>query len=112
MTKRKTSRKKSAAPALPKTPICEITPEQQIVGALLLGKVTNYLPQIRVMTLLLEAPLAVGETIRVKGHTSDLTQRVERMQVDHQSVQSAVAGEAVGLEIADRVRPGDAVYKV
>jgi hypothetical protein len=60
----------------------------------------------------LESALAVGDTIRIKGHTTDLTQKVEHMQVDHLSVQSASPGETAAVQVADKVRPGDAVYKV
>ena len=41
-----------------------------------------------------------------------LIQRVERLSVGRRGVQSALAGESVLIEVADRVRPGDAVYKV
>jgi hypothetical protein len=67
---------------------------------------------MEVATLILEAPLAVGETIRLKGHTTDLTQKVEHMEVDHKSVSSAAAGESVGVKLADKARRGDAVYKL
>ncbi|MBI5625165.1 MAG: translation elongation factor-like protein [Elusimicrobia bacterium] len=89
-----------------------MTAEQQIVGALFLGKVINYFSHLAVAILVLEAPLAVGDTVRIKGHTTDLTQRIDSLQVAHQSVQSASAGEGVGIHVADRVRTGDAVYKV
>jgi putative protease len=95
-----------------RTPVASITPEQQIVGATLLGKVINYFTHLGVATLVLEAPLAVGDTIRIKGHTTDLTQRIDSLQVAHQSVQSASAGEGVGIHVADKVRTSDAVYKV
>lgn len=104
--------KKAKIAALPKTQVWEITPEQQIVGAVFLGKVQGYYSNIRVMGLTLEAPLAVGETIRVKGHTTDLTQRVERIELERAAVASAAPGDAVGIEVADKVRPGDAVYKL
>lgn len=104
--------KKEALPAVPRTSVWDITPEQQIIGATLLGKVKNYLAQSRAMTLILEAPLAVGETIRVKGYTTDLTQKVDHMELNRQSVQSGTPGEAVGVSVADRVRVGDAVYKL
>jgi putative protease len=89
-----------------------ITPEQQIVGAVYLGKVMNYFSHLGVISITLEAPLAAGDMIRIKGHTTDLTQKVDTIQVNHQNVQSAGAGEAVGLKVADKTRPGDAVYKV
>jgi len=100
----------AAAPA--KTPIADITLEQQIIGAPFLGKVLNYFSHLGVFSLTLEAPLSVGDAIRIKGHTTDLTQKVERMQVNHLSVQSAAPGEPVAIQVADKVRPGDAVYKV
>lgn len=94
-----------------KTPVSDITLEQQIVGAIFLGKVEDYFVHLGVMTLTLEAPLSVGDMIRVKGHATDLTQKVETLQIAHENVSSALSGEAVGIRIADRARPGDAVYK-
>jgi hypothetical protein len=104
--------KKPAIPAVPRTPVWEISPEEQIVGATLLGKVRGYQAAAGAMTLVLEAALAVGETIRVKGRGTDLTQRVEHMELNRQSVQSGTPGETVGITVADRVRVGDAVYKL
>src|SRR5258708_21939567 len=80
------AKKTAALPKVPKTPVWDITPDQQIVGAVLLGKVKNYLAQSGAMTLVLEAPLAVGDSIRVKGYTTDLTQRVEHLELNRQSV--------------------------
>ena len=110
--KRKKSSKKPAPAAPPKTPVWKITPEQQIVGAVFLGKVADYYSHLGVATLVLEAPLAGGDTIRIKGHTTDLTQMVDHMEVNHRGVHSASPGEGVGIKLADKVRIGDAVYKV
>lgn len=114
--RRKPAARRAPSPASsPKkipTPISKITPEQQIVGAVFLGKILDYYAKLGVVTLTLEAPLALGDTIRIKGHTTDLTQRVESLQVSHQCVQSASAGEGVGIRVADRSRRGDAVYKL
>jgi putative protease len=54
----------------------------------------------------------VGDTIHIRGHTTDYYQRVDRIEVDHQSVQTAGAGRAVGVHVSQRVREGDAVDKV
>ncbi len=111
-------RKKKPVPKTPppgaarRTPAEDIAPEEQIIGAPLAGKVRAYDPAAREMTLLLEEPLSVGDGLRVKGRDTDLTQRVERLSVAGRSVQSALAGETARVEVADRVRPGDAVYKV
>ena len=114
--KRKKTPSRAPAKAVPltphKTPVWEITPEQQIVGAVFLGKVQNYFSHLQVFAMTLEAVLTVGDTIRVKGHTTDLTQKVESLQIEHLSVQSAAPGEPVAIRVADKVRVGDAVYKV
>jgi putative protease len=34
------------------------------------------------------------------------------MEVDNKSVHKAVAGDAIGLKVSDRVRPGDEVFKI
>ena len=34
------------------------------------------------------------------------------MQVNNVNVEEAKAGESVGIKVADRVRPGDIIYKV
>ncbi|MDE2492203.1 MAG: hypothetical protein KGM24_15250 [Elusimicrobia bacterium] len=115
MTKSSRKKKRDAAPKAPeprRTPVEEISPEQQIVGAPLLGKVAAYDAKAREMTLPLEEPLTVGDALRVKGRATDLTQRVERLRVGGRAVQSALAGETAQVETADRVRPGDAVYKI
>jgi putative protease len=81
--------------------------EQQI------GVVTHYFGKVGVAAIqLVEGELRVGDTIHVKGHTSDFTQKVESMQVEHQAVDSVRKGEAVGLRVSEQAREHDLVYKV
>ncbi len=56
--------------------------------------------------------IQVGDTIKIVGHTTDLTSTVESMEVDNKKVEKAVAGDFIGIKVADRVRPGDEVFKV
>ena len=56
--------------------------------------------------------LSVGDTIHIKGHTTDLTQTVRSMQVDHEPVDSAGPGDEVAIGIDGRVRAKDNVYLV
>jgi hypothetical protein len=44
--------------------------------------------------------------------TSDFRQKVDSMQIEHANVQSAGAGQSIGLKTADKVREGDLVYKI
>ena len=57
-----------------------------------------------------DGQLNVGDTIHIKGHTTDLVQTLESMQVDHEPVDSARAGEEVAIGVTDRVRVQDKVF--
>jgi translation elongation factor EF-1alpha len=76
------------------------------------GIVKDYFAHIGVAGIDLEGPLRVGDTIRIKGHTTDIEMAVESMQVEHEQVQEAKAGDAIGIKVPDRCRDGDVVYKV
>ena len=59
-----------------------------------------------------EGELRVGDTIHIKGHTTDFTQTRDSMQVDHAPVESAQAGDEVAIAVADLVRVQDKVFRV
>jgi GTPase len=78
-----------------------------------IGKITHYFSKINVGVIeLSKGTLQVGDTIRIKGHTSDFYQKVESMQVEHASVDSVKPGEPVGIKVESPVRENDLVYKV
>jgi len=76
-----------------------------------IGRVTAYFARIGVAAIELDSPLLAGDSITIKGATTDFTMVVESMQIDHETVEMAGAGDGVGLLVAERVRPGDLVYK-
>ena len=77
------------------------------------GKVSKYFGHVGVAALeITGAGFKTGDTLRFKGHTTDFTQTVESMQVEHQSVTEAKPGDSIGLKVKDRVRPHDQVFKV
>ena len=76
-----------------------------------IGHITHFFPKISVAVIELEKDLKVGDTIAVKGPTTDFEQKVDSMQIEHESVQEAKAGESIGMKVADRVRETDIVYK-
>ena len=77
-----------------------------------IGKVAHYFTKIEVAVIDLTAPLLVGDKIAIKGATTDLEQTVDSMQIEHENVQQAKAGDSVGLKVKDRVRETDVVYKI
>jgi translation elongation factor EF-1alpha len=82
-------------------------PEEEI------GKVTDYFRKIEVAAIdITQGTLSVGDTIHIKGHTTDFTQVVESMQIEHENVQTAKAGDSIGIKVKDHVRDHDQVYKV
>jgi len=77
-----------------------------------IGRVSHYFSKISVAVIELTAPLAVGNRILIKGSTSDLEQAVDSMQIEHENVQRAGAGQSIGLKVKERVRENDVVYKI
>jgi putative protease len=75
------------------------------------GRVTHFFSKISVAVIELTTSLAVGDTIIIKGPTTDFEQVVESMQIEHQNVQRAEAGQSIGLKVTQRVRETDIVYK-
>ena len=76
------------------------------------GTIIGYYTNISVAAIKIEAPLKVGDTIHIKGATTDITQKVDSMQIEHDAVKEAKKGASVGIKIKDRARPNDVVYKV
>jgi putative protease len=76
------------------------------------GKVTHFYDRISVAVLELIGEIKVGETIRILGRTTNITQRIGSMEIEHQKIQSAVAGAEVAIKVLEPVREGDIIYKV
>lgn len=77
-----------------------------------IGKVSHYYTNIGVGIIELSGALKVGDTIRIKGTTTDFTQNVESMQVEHKNVAEAKKGQGIGLKVTSHVRGGDVVFKI
>ena len=77
-----------------------------------IGKVTHYYTHLSVAVVELSDTLKVGDKIRIKGATSDFEQPVDSMQIEHEKIEEAKAGQSIGLKVKDHVRQHDVVYKV
>ena len=78
----------------------------------LIGLITHYFPHVQAAVIKLKGPLAMGDTVKIKGHTTDLTQIISSMQIDRVEISSAKKGDEIGLQVSSRVRQHDKVYKV
>ena len=76
-----------------------------------IGRITHFFSKINVAVIELKAPIKVGDTIVVKGPTTDFQQVVDSMQIEHDNVQTALAGQSIGLRVMQRVRETDVVFK-
>jgi len=56
--------------------------------------------------------LKIGDTIHIVGASTDITQKIESMEIDRVPVESVKSGDDVGIKVKDRVREHDVVYKI
>ncbi len=82
------------------------------VEGTLLGRVDDFFAQVGVIALKLKSSLRVGNSIHIKGHTTDLIEPVTSMQIEHQAVESAQKGDSVGIRISGPARKRDWVFRV
>lgn len=78
-----------------------------------IGFVEHYFSHVQVAAIkLTKGDLQVGDTIHIKGHTSDFTQKVDSMQIDKKSVEAAKEKSDIGIKVGQHAREKDKVFKV
>lgn len=78
-----------------------------------IGVVTHFFGKIGVAAVrVTDGEITVGDTIHIKGHTTDFTQTVNSIEVEHGSVPRARAGDEVGIKVSEIAREHDAVFKL
>ena len=99
--------KPAAATPTPSLPAQPAPPGERI------GVVTHYYSHLSVAILRLESgTLRVGDVIHIRGHTTDLSQRVESLEVNHAPATEVGPNDDFGLKVVGHVREHDVVYKV
>jgi hypothetical protein len=97
----------AAATPTPSLPAQTAPPGERI------GVVTHYYSHLSVATLRLESgTLRVGDVIHIRGHTTDFSQRVESLEVDHAPLNEVGPNDDFGLKVVQHAREHDVVYKV
>ena len=77
-----------------------------------IGHVSDFFAHPVVAGIELTGTLRAGDTIHIKGHTTDMELTVDSMEINNVAVTTAKAGDAIGIKVEERVRRGDKVYKV
>ena len=76
------------------------------------GSITHYFNKIGVAVIELTDTLKEGDKIKIKGSITDFDQTVESMQIEHEKIEEAKAGQDIGMKVKDSVRAGDEVFIV
>jgi len=77
-----------------------------------IGEVTHFFAGPSAAVLKLTTKLNLGQQIHIVGFTTDLTEKVTSMQINHMNVESGNPGDDVAILVKDRVREGDEVFLV
>ena len=84
----------------------------RIEKANLIGEVTHYYNRLGVAIVELRDALGVGETIQIAGAKKSITQKVTSIEIQHQRVDRAQAGDSIGLKVNGKVQEGHQVFRV
>lgn len=80
--------------------------EQQV------GTVSHYFTNAEVAAIELTGDLKVGDTVHIVGHTSDFTQQIDSMQIEHEVVETATSGDHIGIKVGEKARQNDKVFRI
>jgi len=76
-----------------------------------IGKVVHYYDKLGVAIVDLSGGgLKVGEEVKFKRGDEEFKQKIESLQVEHESVESVKKGDSFGLKVDKPTKPGTEVY--
>ena len=94
----------SPTPSLPAQPV----PSEERIGV-----VTHYYSHPSVATIRLESgTLRVGDMVHIRGHTTDFSQKVESLEVNHAPATEVGPNDDFGLKVVEHTREHDVVFKM
>lgn len=77
-----------------------------------IGSVCNYYKKVSAAEIRLWENLEIGDEIIIEGKTTgSLIQKVESMQINNKTVNTALKDQNVAVLVSGKVRPNDIVYK-
>ncbi|NQT33377.1 MAG: hypothetical protein HQ594_06885 [Candidatus Omnitrophica bacterium] len=80
---------------------------------ILVGEVIHYFGKLKVAVIKVEKDkLSIGDEIRIKGFTTDFKEKVNSMQLEHETIETASRGEEAAIKVKKKVRRGDKVWKI
>ena len=116
---KKAKKSKKTKRALKKTAVKKVSESEPVLpwrtpleGEKFLGIIDDYYQHVSVIALYLKEPLRLGERIHIRGFSTDFTQIVSSIQIEHNAVESAEAGAGVGIKVDQKAHKGNYAYKV
>lgn len=77
------------------------------------GRIVKFFSKPSVAAIeITDGTLAVGDQIKIKGHTTEFEDTVTSMQEDNQSIEKASPGQMIGIKVKERVREHDIIFKI
>lgn len=77
-----------------------------------IGVVSHYYGHIGVAVLDISGELHLGDYVMILGHTTEFSQEICSLELNHHKIQFAGPGMEVALKVDKPVRRGDVLYKV
>lgn len=81
------------------------------VAEKVIGRVTHYYDRIGVAVVAVDAPIRIGDTVRLKHGKNVFDQKVESMQFNHTPIPMANAGDEVGMKVDQVATEGTLLLK-
>jgi len=76
-----------------------------------IGTITHWFGHLSVAAVQLTAPLAVGDRIHIRGHSTDLVETVGSLEIEHRKVDRAGPGDDVALAVEGQVHEHDLIFR-
>lgn len=74
------------------------------------GVVTHYYGKLGVAIVKFNQEISLGNNVTFHGESTDFSQNVDSMQLDHKSVDAAPRDTEIGIKVKNKVREGDKVF--
>lgn len=96
-----------------KTKTEKLIPKKKKIKVEVVGKVIHYFPKVKAAVIKIKKnSVTIGDSVQIKGHTTDFKQKVVSMQINRKPIKKATKGKVIGLRVKKRARINDLVYKL
>lgn len=78
-----------------------------------IGFVEHFFGHLSVAAIkITDGELKIGDTVHVKGRTTDFNEEIKSMQINKRDIQVAKKGDDIGVKMEGKCREHDKVYLV